>query len=834
MQIVPEQAGEVVVLELGGVWQCARVGEDDAFPAQVPGCVHTDLLAAGKIEEPFYRDNEDRLQWVGETDWRYTRVIDVPASLLAHARVLLRCEGLDTLATIILNGTEIGRTDNMFRTWEFEVKNILRAGENTIEVRFDSPLPYIKARQQERKIGEWSGPREVNGRAWVRKQPCNFGWDWGPRLITCGIWRPMHVLAFDHARLTDVQVTQEHQPSGAVELTVTATADIINATPLTAAVTVSLDGKTVAETRVPLAGQSATAQLTVTQPQLWWPNGLGAQPLYEVQVTLLADGNLPCDTVTRRIGLRTLRLDRHPDQWGESFQFVVNGVPFFAKGANWIPSDAFVTRVTREHYRDLLTSAAQANMNMLRSWGGGIYEPDDFFELCDELGLCVWQDFIFSCAAYPAFDEAFMRNVRVEAEENVRRLRHHPSLALWCGNNELEMFFRAKDCSQGQMSEEEYDSLFDVLLAEVVHEFDSARDYWPCSPHTPVGDRYNFNDPASGDAHLWDVWHGRKPFEWYRTCEHRFNSEFGFQSFPEPKTTYGYTLPQDRNVTTYVMEHHQRSGIGNAVIMQYMLDWYRLPGSFEMTLWLSQVLQGMAIKYAVEHWRRAMPRGMGTLYWQLNDNWPVASWSSIDYHGRWKALHYMAKNFYAPLLISGVEDLTAGTVEIHVTSDRRDACAGDARWTLTDIAGKEIAGGERAVQIPALGNSLVETLDLQRYLQEFGPRNLLLWLELTVASEPVSTNLVLFARPKHIELADPHITTTVTGTNKEDFVITLTAESPALWAWLELDGVDAGCSDNFFHLRPGVPVEVTLSPAAALSREEVEKRLRVHSLIDTY
>jgi len=833
MQSVPELTGELVALDLGGAWQCAQVG-GETIPALVPGCVHTDLLAAGKLDEPFYRDNEDRCQWISEKDWCYTRTFDLPASLLDSARIVLRCDGLDTLAVIFINGTEIARTDNMFRVWEFDVKPQLRAGENTIAVRFESAVGYIEQRQQERKLEAWSGPHDITGRPWMRKQQCNFGWDWGPCLVTCGIWRPIHLLAYHTARLTDLRVQQEHLPAGAVELTVTATADVVTSAPLTAAVTVSLAGKTVAETRVPLAGQTATAKLTVTQPELWWPHGLGEQPLYEVQVTVLTGDETPCDTATRRIGLRTLRLDRHPDQWGESFQFVVNGVPFFAKGANWIPSDAFVTRVTRAHYADLLTSAVQANMNMLRVWGGGIYEDDAFYDLCDELGVCIWQDFMFACSPYPSFDKAFMANVRAEGIDTLRRLRHHPCIALWCGNNELEQGIRAKKSSSGQMSEKDYAKLFDLLLPELTRAQDGERDYWPCSPHTPIGDRYYHADPTCGDAHLWDVWHGRKPFEWYRTCEHRFNSEFGFQSFPEPKTVYDYTQPQDRNVTTYVMEHHQRSGIGNAVIMQYMLDWYRLPTSFDMTLWLSQILQGMAIKYAVEHWRRAMPRGMGTLYWQLNDNWPVASWSSIDYHGRWKALHFMAKQFYAPLLISGVEDLAAGTVEIHVTSDHRDAGAGIARWVLTDLAGKELVAGERAVPIAAQANTLVETLDITRPLAEAGKRNLLLWLELMVAGERVSTNLVLFARPKHLELADPGIAATVREMDGSTFAVTLSAKNPALWVWLELDGIDARCSDNFVHLRPGVPVEVLLTPASKLSCEEVEQHLRVRSLVDSY
>ncbi|MCJ7751196.1 MAG: hypothetical protein MUQ65_08895, partial [Armatimonadetes bacterium] len=521
-------------------------------------------------------------------------------------------------------------------------------------------------------------------------------------------------------------------------------------------------------------------------------------------------------------------------KWGESFQFAANGVPFFAKGANWIPADAFATRVTRERYEDLLKSAAEANMNMLRVWGGGIYEDDVFYDLCDELGICVWQDFMFSCSTYPTFEEDFMRQVRAEAEDNVRRLRHHACLALWCGNNELEQGLVGEDWTDSQMSWKDYEALFDELLPKVVKELDPDRDYWPSSPHTPCADRADFNNPTCGDAHLWAVWHGREPFEWYRTCEHRFNSEFGFQSFPEPETTYGFTEGRDRNVTSYVMEHHQRSGPGNALIMHYMLDWFRLPTSFEMTLWLSQILQGMAMKYAVEHWRRAMPRGMGTLYWQLNDTWPGASWSSIDYHGRWKALHCMAKRFYAPLLVSGVEDPEAGTVELHVTSDLAEPKGMTLAWTLTDAAGARLAGKEMGVEAGPGQNTLVTTINLKRFLEEHGRRNLLVWLSLRDDAGVVSSNLVMFARPKHLELRDPGITWSVEEGGEGSFGVELRAEKPALWVWLSLGDADARFSDDFLHLFPGQSQTVIARPLAPMSREEFEAQLVVASLVDTY
>jgi beta-mannosidase len=805
----------------------------DAIPARVPGCVHTDLLAAGKIDDPFYRDNEAGLQWISEADWVYSRTFDVPADLLQHDRVLLRCEGLDTLATITLNGRRVGRCSNMFRTWEMNLKDALHPGENAIEVRFASPIAYIKERAEHRSLPDWSGPREPKNRAWLRKEPCNFGWDWGPVLITSGIWRPIYLLAFSTGRLTDVHIHQRHS-EGKVDLSLTVSAEVLGKAELTAAVTVSLDGQPVAQGKAALEDGAARLRLTIPDPKLWWPRGLGEQPLYEVRTELLSPGGEVLDTDSKSLGLRTLRLDRHADEWGESFQFVANGVPFFAKGANWIPADQFATRMTPERYEDLLRSAADANMNMLRVWGGGIYEDDIFYDLCDRLGLCLWHDFMFACSTYPTFDEDFMRSVRAEAEDNLRRLRHHPSIALWCGNNELEQGLVGEDWTDRRMSWKDYGKLFDELLPAVVKELDPDRDYWPSSPHSPCGERTDYNNPTCGDAHLWAVWHGGQPFEWYRTCEHRFNSEFGFQSFPEPLTSYAFTQPADRNVTSYVMEHHQRSGTGNALIMHYLLDWFRLPTSFDMTLWLSQILQGMAIKYAVEHWRRAMPRGMGTLYWQLNDTWPGPSWSSIDYHGRWKALQYMARRFNAPLLVSGVENLEDETVALHVTSDLPETTKAHLRWRLTDVDGTPVAEDAIEIEVPPRRDTRTSTLNLRRHLERHGNRSLLLWLDLTSEAGFSSSNLVLFARPKHLEVPDPGLATAIEEIGDGAFAVTLTSVKPALWTWLSLRAADARFSDNFVHLYPGEAQTITVRPSAHMTREEFGSQLVVASLIDTY
>lgn len=827
-------------IDLTGRWSLSTAGpgDDRSWAARVPGCVHLDLMSAGEIDDPYDRDNEDRLHWIGETDWVYQRRFHVDAAVLKRDRVLLRCEGLDTLATITLNGRKLAATDNQYRAYEFDIKRRLKAGDNTLRIRFASAMKYVRRRaKRDRVLPAWGvGDYKLDGGGWVRKNPSNFGWDWGPMLVTCGIWRPISILAFDDARLGDIHLRQKHHGKRVtVEAHVAAETAGPHKGKLQARVALSLRGERVAQATAAVNRGKAEVSLAVDKPQRWWPRGMGDQPLYDVAVELLDEGGRVIDVRHKRIGLRTLELVREKDKWGESFHFACNGVPFFVKGANWIPADTFIPSLTENDYRDLIHSAADAHMNMLRVWGGGIYEQDWFYDLCDEMGLCVWQDFMFACGTYPGFDAEFRDNVREEARDNVRRLRHHACLALWCGNNELEQGLVDDTWTDSAMSWTDYKKLFDTLLPGVVKEFDPDTTYWPSSPHSPIGNRRNFNDPTCGDAHLWSVWHARMPYEWYRTTEHRFVSEFGFQSFPEPRTVATYTRPQDRNVTSYVMERHQRSGIGNSVIIGYMLDWFGLPTGFDNTLWLTQILQGLAIKYAVEHWRRHMPRTMGSIYWQLNDCWPVASWSSIDSLHRWKALHYAAKKFHAPLLVSGVEVPAAGaqTVDIHVSSDRLRSEGAAVRWTVTTVVGETLDSGSKALRTPKNASRKVHTLNVAGLVKAHGVRDLLIWLDLEVQGEAVSSNLVSFAKPKHMHLGDPAMRLAVADAGGGRFRVTVEAERSALWAWLELGDHDFRADDNFFHVRPGKPVEVVLTPREPMALAAVRKALSIKSLWDT-
>ncbi|MCA9893589.1 MAG: glycoside hydrolase family 2 protein [Anaerolineae bacterium] len=817
------------IQSLNGSWRLNQTETDTFYAATVPGCVHTDLLAAGAIPDPFYRDNERLQSWIGEADWTYTRTFKVEDALLAYDAVLLRCHGLDTIATLTLNGTEIAKTENMFRTYEFDVKDLLKAGDNTLSIAFRSPMEY--ARYMDETMGEmagWVEPMRVNSGAWIRKEPCNYGWDWGPKMPTAGIWRDIELVAYNTARIDDVLILQDHGEN-VVDLSIKLQAESLANADLSAKVTLSLDGINISETTVDLTGDSAEVKLTVNDPKLWWVNGLGEQPLYDVKVQLFADETL-LDTLDKRIGLRVLRLETPEDAWGRAMFFSCNGVPFFAKGANWIPASPYPSVPNREFLDVFVKGAADTNMNMLRLWGGGIYEDDSFYDLCDEYGIAIWHDFIFACGVYPSFNDDWMANVRAEAIDNVRRVRHHASLAMWCGNNEIE---------QGMMDPswvksvgwDDYHKLFRDLLGDVVAEYDPQRDYWQASPHSP-GNELDPYDQTVGDTHLWSVWHGKEPFEWYRTRQDRFCSEFGFQSFPEPATANEFSAPEDRNITSYVMEHHQRSQIGNGTIIHYMLDWYQLPDGFDNLLWLSQILQGMAMKYAVEHWRRNMPRTMGTLYWQLNDMWPAPSWASIDWRGRWKALNYMARRFYQPLLVSGVEDTGAGTVDIHVTNDTTADVAATVVYAVTDVAGKAITRGEIETVARTINNTHVTTLDLSEQLAEYTARNLLVYLDLMVDGKRVSNNLVLFGRPKHMPFLDPQIDVAISAVDASNYDVTLTAQAPALYVWLSLP--DAQFSDNFIDLQADQPVTLRVVTPAAMSVTDLAKKLDVGSLYHTY
>lgn len=820
-------------IDLCGEWYLSG-GNFHKIPARVPGCVHTDLLANNLIDDPYFADNEKKIMWIGETDWSYERNFTVDSSIIDSEIVILRCEGLDTLAAVYINGSKVGESDNMFRIWEFDIKKYLTGGQNHIRIVFHSTIPYIREKAEKRKL--WhpgAGHHRIEDSNQIRKMQCNYGWDWGPMLVTCGIWRKIEIQAYDDVKIEDIHIIQEHM-NNKVILNVSAGLSRKPLRPVGGCLIMSFQNEIVYETGWTFSEAETSISFEVPDPKLWWPNNMGPQNLYRIVFSVKGDAGV-LDEVEKTIGLRTLKLVTKPDQWGESFYFEVNSVPFFAKGANWIPADTFVTRITPGFYEKLLRDAAKANMNMLRVWGGGIYESDIFYDLCDKLGICIWQDFMFACASYPAYDEEYMLSVEKEAEDNVKRIRHHACLALLCGNNEIEQIEGCitDSADEGGMTWDEYKNLFDELLPGVIKKHAPYVSYWPSSPHTP-GNRNDYNNPHRGDAHLWGVWHERKPFEWYRECEHRFNSEFGFQSFPSPETVKEYTRPEDWNISSYIMEYHQRSPIGNDAIIQYMLSWFRLPPNFNMQLYLSQILQGEAMRYAVEHWRRSIPRGMGTLYWQLDDCWPGPSWSSIDYKGNWKALHYQARKFFAPVLISGVEDRKTGIVEIYLNNDYLHDISGIVSWKLYCSDGSIVADGEFPVSIKGNSVQKVNVLDLKEWLNKAGERNALLYIKFAGNDRVESDNTIIFVPPKHLELKKPEFKMKIEKENDKKFGVWISSRVPSLWVWADGPEGKVEYSDRFFHLMPGVDKYFSITTEKSRSIEQLKKELKIFSLFDTY
>ncbi|MGX8707004.1 MAG: glycoside hydrolase family 2 protein, partial [bacterium] len=523
---------------------------------------------------------------------------------------------------------------------------LLRAGENAIAVTFHSPTKFIRNAFAAHRVEGSSDAME--GFPFLRKAHCMFGWDWGPRLPDCGIWRDIEIIAWDRARIRDVLIRQHHA-DGNVTLSIdTHIARCGGGRLQTNVVVTSPDGEV-------YTSDGAHCEICIDKPQLWWPAGFGAQPLYRVEVTLSLDG-VVLDTWSNRVGLRTMTVcrERDPDGAGESFCHMVNGVKLFAMGADYIPEDNLLPRRSPERTRRLLEDARLANMNCIRVWGGGCYPEDYFYDLCDELGLLVWQDFMFACAVYDLTD-AFDASIRAEFTDNVRRLRHHPSLALWCGNNEMEEFVAQGEWVTEKKQAADYIKMYEYIIPQILKREDPDAFYWPSSPSSG-GSFDGPNDPNRGDVHYWDVWHGLKPFTEYRKFLFRYASEFGFQSFPCMATIEGFTEPRDRNPFSYIMEKHQRNASANGRIAEYLSQTYLYPTSFEAFVYASQLLQAQAMQYGVEHWRRHRGRCMGAVVWQLNDCWPVVSWSSIDYHGRWKALHYYERRFFAPVLISCEEE----------------------------------------------------------------------------------------------------------------------------------------------------------------------------------
>ena len=815
--------------------------------ASVPGSVHTDLLAANLIGDPYYRDSEPALQWIGLSDWQYQRTLQVDAATLQHDHVELIFDGLDTFADVSLNGHHLISADNMFRRWRVPVKDVLHAGSNTLLVTLHSPIARLKpwlAKQAYALPGEFDTPfgDEPAGRQtsnYVRKANYQYGWDWGPRYVTEGIWQPVHLETWDAMRLEDFHIAQPHVDADVAQLQAQYQLQSDHAGKVQLQLTwTAPDGSShsISQDASLKTGENLLdIPLTIAHPQRWWPLGYGDPNLYHFHASVISDGKNMA-SADRDTGLRSVELRRDHDQWGRSFSFVVNGVPIFAKGANFVPMDSFPERVTDARMQQLLQSARDANMNMLRMWGGGYYQSDAFYAMADRLGLMIWQEFMFG-GAVPPYDQAFRGNTQVEAVEQVKRLRDHPSIVLWCGNNEVQTGWEswsdrkkfAQDIGPVERAkvEQGMKTLFGVTLRDVVKSYAPDVPYWASSPST------DFEGPANqlsnGDYHSWNVWSGSAPIEQYLKDTPRFQSEYGLQSFPVMATIDAFTKPEDRSAESTVMRAHQKfdKGNGNKRLLFYIRKYYGEPKDFESFVYLSQVMQAEGIELAAEHLRSARPQSMGSLYWQLNDVWPGASWASVDYFGRWKALQFHARHFYAPLRVAPIRQ--DGRTGVFLISDRTTPFDAQLHTRVLDMDGKLLHEHTEAVHVPGLTSTLVADLTDAKLLQGADPHRSVAVFELFEGGKPVSRHVLYFAPALELTLPNPGLHAELSDSG-HGLVLSVSAQHLAREVWIDFGSLDVTLSDNAFDLLPGEHVELKLTSTADI--DALRHALHIRSMVD--
>ncbi len=816
------------IVTLDGVWRMQKASGGEWLSAQIPGSLYSNFLLLRKMGDPFFGENEREALELSKEGCLFERSFVVAQTMLSHEKLFLRFDGIDTLASITLNGQLLGTADNMHRAWEYDVTGLIQAGENVLRVQIASPLQFLETQQKAFPL--WGVDSTVPGYAHLRKAHYMFGWDWGPKLPDLGIWRPVSLIGCDVARLDDVHIRQRHG-ADAVTLDITIEAKRFSEQHLRAEVTVTSPAGTKQCAAFALQGETGHAEIAIPDPALWWPNGYGEQPLYQVAVRLLSDGRI-LDEKTLRIGLRTVTVSREPDTWGQEFCFVVNGIKIFAMGGDYIPEDQILARVSPEKTRRLLEQCVACHFNHIRVWGGGYYPDDCFFDACDELGLLVWHDFMFACAVY-RMQPAFVDNITQELVENIRRIRHHACLALWCGNNEMEDGLRSWNVPREEWMERDYLYQYETLFPAICAAHDPDTFYWPSSPSSGGGFE-SPNSPDCGDVHYWDVWHGLKPWTAFRKFYFRFCSEYGFMSVPSVKTVAAIADEADWNLFSPALENHDKCDDGSKKLLYYLSQMMPYPYTFEGVVYATQLLQADAIRANVEHMRRNRGRCMGSTYWQVNDSNPVISWSSIDYFGRWKALHYYARRFYAPLLLS-VDESDVAALVFNVSSELRYPVTGTVRWTLRDANANILRTGCQPMTAAPLCAAPCFTLDLSLEIRTPADRrSRYLEYELQVDGAVVSAGSSLFAPPKHFVFADPAIAVKITE-DAAKFTLVCSANAFAKSVYLELAQADCVFSDNWFDIHGAMPVAVTV-PKSTLSEgltlEQFRAQLRVMSCWD--
>lgn len=817
------------VCTLHSDWTFCQVGDTLWSDAKVPGTIHQDLLNHNRIPNPFYGMNEEAVQWVENEDWMYRTSFVVTEEQLNRDAAVLELDGLDTYADVFLNGALILRSDNMFVGHKVPVKSVLRKGENRLLIRFRSAvkeaLPQWETNGFDYPADNDHSSKRVS--IYTRKAPYSYGWDWGIRLATCGIWRPVRLVFSDVARIEDYYVRQASVSASKADVDNRLEITNVTSQPVSALLKVAYhyyanDTKEV-QKKIELRPGENTVSLPVMidNPYLWMPNGWGEPSLYKFTASVSVDG-VEVASQERQVGLRSIRVVMEDDEHGKSFYFEVNGHPMFAKGANFIPDDALLPNVTTERYKRIFEDVKAANMNMLRVWGGGIYEDDKFYDEADRNGILIWQDFLFACTTYP-HDPLFLKRVEAEAEYNIKRLRGHASLAMWCGNNEIYEGVRYWGWKNKYTAEafaemnRGYDVLFRQLLPDMVKRFDSDRFYMHGSPYEA-----NWGRPESwkiADSHNWGTWYGRKPFESFDSEIPRFMSEYGFQAFPEMKTIRTFAEEKDFELESPVMNAHQKATIGNALIKQTMSLYYKVPAKFEDLVYVGLVLQGQGMRHGIEAHRCNRPYCMGSLFWQLNDSWPVVSWSSIDYYGNWKAMQYQSQRAFAPVLINAIKE--GDDLCVYLISDElqdRD----DVRLTveLMDFDGKSHGKWTHSGKLSANTSMLFLKKRVDEFLSKQDAATSFLRFTLKAKNgAALADEVFYFAYPKDQKLPEARIETSVKRRG-EAIEMTLKADKLARDIFIEVPVQGVRFSDNFFDLLPGQRKKIIITSPEGYSLKD--------------